>query len=143
MKFFLIQAFSSLLFVMWGYLNFGINAMEFTTIHNSYLGLIGPIWVKIGLFPTHEWFLSMLKDSLLEIFLILRTIQKIAPLLLVIVIFPLFNQLGFIVFLIITITFLLLKFITNKNFLFFLFFSRTYHIIIIIFLIVFQTGVDC
>lgn len=75
--YFLIQGISSRIFL----LRFSINLENLKTI--SYLLLIISIFIKLGIFPFHFWIISVIEGMEWNISLILITIQKVIPLIII------------------------------------------------------------
>lgn len=72
-KYFIIQSWASIIFLIrFFFCNYLFN--------NFYLLLIISIFIKLGIAPFHTWFISILKTCSLFILIILSTIQKIIPL---------------------------------------------------------------
>ena len=72
-KYFIIQSWASIIFLIrFFFCNYLFN--------NFYLLLIISIFIKLGIAPFHTWFISILKTCSLYILIILSTIQKIIPL---------------------------------------------------------------
>jgi len=93
MKYFLIQRWASVIFL--------IRFFFFYIINNSFYILINlSLFIKLGIRPFHSWFISILKTSSLHILFILSTIQKIIPL---VIIFNIKSN-NFILFIVIFLT---------------------------------------
>jgi len=93
MKYFLIQRWASVVFL--------IRFFFFYIINNSFYILINlSLFIKLGIRPFHSWFISILKTSSLHILFILSTIQKIIPL---VIIFNIKSN-NFILFIVIFLT---------------------------------------
>ena len=72
-KYFLIQRWASIIFLIrYFFCNFLFNSF--------YLLLIISIFIKLGISPFHTWFISILKSCSLYILILLSTVQKIIPL---------------------------------------------------------------
>ena len=72
-KYFIIQRWASIIFLMrFFFCNYLFNGF--------YLLLIIRIFIKLGISPFHTWFISILKTCSLFILIILSTIQKLIPL---------------------------------------------------------------
>lgn len=72
-KYFIIQSWASIIFLIrFFFCNYLFN--------NFYLLLIIRIFMKLGIAPFHTWFISILKTCSLFILIILSSIQKIIPL---------------------------------------------------------------
>ena len=72
-KYFLVQSWASIIFLLrFFFLNY---------MNNLYLLMIISIFMKLGIAPFHIWFISILKTSSIYILIILSSIQKIIPLL--------------------------------------------------------------
>nr|ADB43174.1 NADH dehydrogenase subunit 2 [Calanus sinicus] len=73
LKYFLIQSFASILFLI-GF----IMATVFSSVlfFTSFMGLM----LKLGAAPFHGWFISILKSSSMWVLMLLSTLQKCAPL---------------------------------------------------------------
>ena len=72
-KYFLIQRWASVIFLIRFFL---LNLF----LNNMYILIIFRIFIKLGVTPFHIWFISILKTRSLFILIILSTIQKIIPL---------------------------------------------------------------
>ena len=72
-KYFLIQRWASVIFLIRFFL---LNLF----LNNMYILIIFRIFMKLGVTPFHIWFISILKTRSLFILIILSTIQKIIPL---------------------------------------------------------------
>ena len=98
-KYFLIQRWASIIFLMrYFFCNYLFNSF--------YLLLIMSILIKLGVSPFHTWFISILKSCSLYILILLSTVQKIIPLIILNNIYININLLYFYIF--ITIIFLLI-----------------------------------
>ena len=72
-KYFIIQRWASIIFLMrFFFCNYLFNRF--------YLLIIIRIFIKLGISPFHTWFISILKSCSLYILIILSTVQKLIPL---------------------------------------------------------------
>ena len=97
-KYFIIQSWASIIFLM---RIFFCNYL----FNRFYTLLIIRIFIKLGISPFHTWFISILKTCSLFILIILSTVQKLIPLIILNNIYINFNLLYFRI--IITIIFIL------------------------------------
>ena len=75
-KYFIIQSWASIIFLIrFFFCNYLFN--------NFFLLLIIRIFIKLGVSPFHTWFISILKTCSLYILMILSTIQKLIPLIII------------------------------------------------------------
>merc|ERR1712170_28987 len=72
-KYFLIQRWASVIFLMRFFFFYMINNAFYILINLS-------LFIKLGIRPFHSWFVSILKTSSLNILFMLSRIQKIIPL---------------------------------------------------------------
>merc|ERR1711894_772892 len=92
-KYFLIQRWASVIFLM--------RFFFFYIINNAFYILINlSLFIKLGMRPFHSWFISILKTSSLNILFMLSRIQKIIPL---VIIFNIKSN-NFILFMVIFLT---------------------------------------
>ena len=107
-KYFIIQSWASIIFLIrFFFCNYLFNRF--------YILLIIRIFIKLGISPFHTWFISILKTCSLFILIILSTVQKLIPLIILNNIYINFNLLYFRI--IITIIFILfiLSSVINLN----------------------------
>ena len=107
-KYFIIQRWASIIFLIsFFFCNYLFNRF--------YLLLIISIFIKLGISPFHTWFISILKTCSLFILIILSSIQKIIPLIILNNIY--INYLLFYLSIIITIIFIIfiLSSVINLN----------------------------
>merc|ERR1711911_177273 len=75
-KYFLIQRWASVIFLMRFFFFYMINNAFYILINLS-------LFIKLGIRPFHSWFISILKTSSLNILFMLSRIQKIIPLVII------------------------------------------------------------
>merc|ERR1711894_272495 len=75
-KYFLIQRWASVIFLMRFFFFYMINNAFYILINLS-------LFIKLGIRPFHPWFISILKTSSLNILFMLSRIQKIIPLVII------------------------------------------------------------
>ena len=92
-KYFLIQRWASVIFLMRFFFSYMINNAFYILINLS-------LFIKLGIRPFHSWFISILKTSSLNILFMLSRIQKIIPL---VIIFNIKSN-NFILFMVIFLT---------------------------------------
>ena len=107
-KYFLVQRWASIIFLM----RFFFCNYLFRRIN---LILIIRIFIKLGISPFHTWFISILKTCSLYILLILSTIQKIIPLIILNNIFFVLNLFYLRVFFTILFLLFILPRVINLN----------------------------
>jgi len=71
-KYFLVQSWASIIFLL--------RFFFLTYINRIYILIIIRIFIKLGVAPFHVWFISILKTSSLYILILLSSVQKIIPL---------------------------------------------------------------
>ena len=107
-KYFLIQRWASIIFLRrFFFFNLFLN--------NIYIVIIFRIFIKLGVAPFHIWFISILKTRSLFILIILSTIQKIIPLIILNNLIIKFEILYVIIFLNIIVFLIILSRIININ----------------------------
>jgi len=75
-KYFLIQSWASIIFLM----RFFFSNYLFT---NMNILIILRIFIKLGIIPFHRWFIRILKTSSIYILILLSSIQKLIPLIII------------------------------------------------------------
>ena len=107
-KYFLIQRWASIIFLMrYFFCNYLFNSF--------YLLLIMSILIKLGVSPFHTWFISILKSCSLYILILLSTVQKIIPLIILNNIYININLLYFCIFITIIFLLIILSRVINLN----------------------------
>ena len=107
-KYFIIQRWASIIFLIrFFFCNY--------IIRKFYLLLIIRIFIKLGISPFHTWFISILKTCSLFILIILSTIQKIIPLIILNNIYINYNIFYFRIFITILFILFILSRVINLN----------------------------
>ena len=107
-KYFIIQRWASIIFLIrFFFCNY--------IIRRFYLLLIIRIFIKLGISPFHTWFISILKTCSLFILIILSTIQKIIPLIILNNIYINYNIFYFRIFITILFILFILSRVINLN----------------------------
>nr|YP_010388409.1 NADH dehydrogenase subunit 2 [Calanus simillimus]UPP55811.1 NADH dehydrogenase subunit 2 [Calanus simillimus] len=89
MKYFLVQSWASIMFLIGWALSYLVSEMA------SYMGFLA-MMLKLGAAPIHGWFISIMKSCSIRMIIILSTLQKLIPL--IILSHTYINNMGFMFF---------------------------------------------
>ena len=107
-KYFLIQSWASIIFLI----RFFFSSYFFNSIN---LLLIISIFIKLGISPFHTWFISILKTCSLYILIILSSLQKVIPLIILNNIYFYINVFYFCIMITMIFLFFMLARVININ----------------------------